>query len=131
MLLAPDKEHEMVFPDVPAIGFRNGKTLKNDLVRTALPNKTGRCEPCGKKTCLVCNSARTTTNFTTETCRETFKIQSGPLNCNSEKLTKFFKTKTKFRYRFNNYKSKHRAFSKGNRKIPQKRFHDHYCLDVI
>ena len=22
-----------------------------------------------------------------------------------------------------------RAFRKGNRKIPQKRFHDHYCLD--
>ena len=124
MLLAPDKEHEMVFPDVPAIGFRNGTTLKNNLVRAALPNKTGRCEPCGKKTCLVCNSTRTTTTFTTETCRETFKIQSDP-------LVLVFKTKTKFRYRFNNYKSKHRAFSKGNRKIPQKRFHDHYCLDVI
>ena len=39
------------------------------------------------------------------------------------------KAKTKFRYRFNNYKSKHRAFRKGNRKTPQKRFHDHYCLD--
>ena len=34
------------------------------------------------------------------------------------------KAKTKFRYRFNNYKSKHR-----DRKIPQKRFHDLYCLD--
>ena len=131
LLLAPDKEHEMVFSDVPAIGFRNGKTLKIHRVRAALPNKTGRCEPCEKKTCLVCDSTRTTATFTTETCRETFKIQRGPLNCNSEKLTKFFKTKTKFRYRFSNYKSKHRAFSKGNRKIPQKRFHDHYCLDVI
>ena len=39
------------------------------------------------------------------------------------------KSKTKFRYRFNNYKSKDRAFGKGNRKIPQNRFHDHYCLD--
>ena len=39
------------------------------------------------------------------------------------------KTKTRFRYKFNNYKSKHRAFRKGNRKIPQKRFHDLYCLD--
>ena len=26
-------------------------------------------------------------------------------------------------------KSKHRAFRKGNRKIPQKRFYDRYCLD--
>ena len=39
------------------------------------------------------------------------------------------KDETKFRYRFNIYKSKHRAFKKGNRKIPQKLFHKHYCLD--
>ena len=39
------------------------------------------------------------------------------------------KAKTKFRYRFNNYKSKHRAFRKSNRKVPQKLFHIHYCLD--
>ena len=39
------------------------------------------------------------------------------------------KAKTKFQYRLNNYKSKHRAFGKGNRKIPQKCFQDHYCLD--
>ena len=39
------------------------------------------------------------------------------------------KAKTKFRYRFNNYKSKHRAFRKGNWKVPQKLFHTHYCLD--
>ena len=28
----------------------------------------------------------------------------------------------------NNYKSKHRAFRKGNRKVPQKLFHIHCCL---
>ena len=39
------------------------------------------------------------------------------------------KAKTKFQYRFNNYKSKHRAFRKGNRKISQKHFQDYYCLD--
>ena len=39
------------------------------------------------------------------------------------------KTKTKFRYRFDNYKSKHRAFRKGNRKVAQKLFYTHYCLD--
>ena len=39
------------------------------------------------------------------------------------------KAKTKFRYRFNN-KSKHRAFRKGNQKVPQKRFLAHYCLDA-
>ena len=58
LLLAADKEHKKVFPDVPVVGFRNGKSLKDYLVRATLlkANETGRCEPCGKKTCLVCNS---------------------------------------------------------------------------
>ena len=143
MLLAPDKEHKKVFPDVPIVGFRNGKSLKDYLVKATLPktNETGRCEPCGKKTCLVCNSIRTTTIFTTEACGEVFNFQSGPLNCNSENVLYLLKckvcgeapyigkAKTKFRYRFNDYKNKHRAFRKGNRKVPEKLFHDHYCLD--
>ena len=88
MLLAPDKEHKKVFPNVPVVGFRNCKSLKDYLVKAALPktNETGRCEPCGKKTCLVCISIRTTTTFTTEACGKTFKIQSGHLNSNSEKV---------------------------------------------
>ena len=39
------------------------------------------------------------------------------------------KAKTKFWYRFNNYKIKDRASRKGKRKIPKKLFHDHYCLN--
>ena len=126
LLLASDKEHKKVFPDVSVVGFRNGKSLTDYLVRTALPkaNETGRCEPCGKKTCLVCNSIRTTATFTTEGCGEIVKIQSGPLNYTSKKVlyllkckvcgevTYVGKAKAKFRYRFNNYKSKHRAFRK-------------------
>ena len=86
--VAPDEAHKKVFPDVPVVGFCNGKSLKDYLVRAALPktNKTGRCEPCGKKTCLVCNSIRTITTFTMEAYGEVFKIQSGPLNCNSENV---------------------------------------------
>ena len=118
-------------------------SFKDYLARAVLPttNETGRSEPCGKKTCLVCSSIRTTTTFTKEACGETFKIQSGTLNCISEKVLYLLnckvcgearyvgKAKIKFRYKFNNYKSKHRAFRKVNRKIPQKHFHDHYCLD--
>ena len=128
LLLAPDKKHKKVFPDVRVAGFRNGKSLKDYLVRAALPkaNETRRCEQCSKKTSLVCNSIRTTTNFTREACGEIFKIQSDPLNCNSEKVLQLLKckvcgeapyvgkAKTKFQYRFNNYKRKHRAFRKGN-----------------
>ena len=95
----------------------------------------------GKKTCLVCDSISITTTFTTEACQETFEIQKGPLNCDSEKMLCLLKckncggvpyvgkAKTKFRYSFNNYKSKHRAFRTGNQKVPEKHFHAHYCLD--
>ena len=94
-----------------------------------------------QKTCLVCDSISTTTTFTSEAWQKTFKIQSGPLTCDSEKVLSLLeckicgevpyvgKAKPKFRSRFNNYKSKHRAFRTGNRKVPQKLFHIHYCLD--
>ena len=36
-LLAPDKEHKNVFPELPIVGLRNGKSLKDYLVRVALP----------------------------------------------------------------------------------------------
>ena len=100
--------------------------------------ESGRCEPCGNKTCLVWDSISTTTTFTTEVCQETFKIQKDLLNCDSIKglyllkskvCGKVGKAKTTFWYRFNNYKSKHNAFRKGNQKVTQKRFQSHYCFD--
>ena len=50
ILITPDKEHKKVFPDVSVVGFRNGKSLKDDLVRAKLSksDESGRCEPCGK-----------------------------------------------------------------------------------
>ena len=91
LLLAPDKEHEKVFPNVPVVEFRNGKSFKDYLVRAVLPktNETGRCEPCGKEACLVCNSMRTNITFTMEAYGKTFKVQSGPLNYNSQKYYTF------------------------------------------
>ena len=114
--------------------FRNGKSLKDFLVRATLPilNESGS---------LVCSSISTATTFATEACQEAFKIQSVPLTCNSEKVLYLLKckicgevpylgkAKIKFRYKFNNCKSKHRAFRKGNRKVPQELFHTHYSLD--
>ena len=67
----------------------------------------------------------TATTFATEACQETLKIQSVPLNCTCEKVLHLLKcdafgvvpyvgkAKSKFRYRFNNCKSKHRAFKMG------------------
>ena len=63
ILLTPNKEHKKVFPDVPVAGFRNGKNFKDYLVRAKLSKleESGRCKPCGKKTCLVCDSISATT----------------------------------------------------------------------
>ena len=79
----------------------------------------------------------TINTFTTKAYGGVFKIQSG----NSEKAIYLLrpkicddtpyvgKAKTKFRLRFDNYKSKHRSFRKGNQNVPQKRFHSHYIQD--
>ena len=37
LLLTPDKEHNKVFRDVPIIGFRRAKSLKDILVRAKVP----------------------------------------------------------------------------------------------
>ena len=38
ILLTPDLEHKKVFQDIPVVGFCNGKSLKDHLVRAKLPN---------------------------------------------------------------------------------------------
>ena len=122
------------------MGFRNSKNLKDYLVRAASPkmDNAGGSEPCGKGTCQVCDHIITTTR---KARGEVFKIQSGPLNCNSEKFLYLLrckicddtpyvgKAKTKFHLRLNNYKSKQRSFRKGKQNVPQKCSHSHYIQD--
>ena len=117
-MLALDKEHKKDFPQAPTVAFRNGKSLKDYLVRAALQktDTAGGSEPGGKGTCQVCDPIITTNTFTTKACGKAFKIQSGPLKCNSEKLLYLLrckvcnnipyigKAKIKFHHRFNNYK---------------------------
>ena len=38
VILACDKDHKKVFPEVPIIGFKNNENLKSRLVRAALPD---------------------------------------------------------------------------------------------
>ena len=93
ILLTPDKEHKKVFQDIPVVGFRNGKSLKDHLVRAKLPNVdiTGRSESCGKGNCHVCDFICNTGTFSTKACGKTFKIQSGVLNCYSQKVVNLLK----------------------------------------
>ena len=95
ILLAPDKENKKIFPEVPIVGFRNGKSLKGYLVKAVLPkmDNAGGSEPCRKNTCQVCDHIITTNTFTTNACGKVFKIQSGPLNCNSEKVLYLVRSK--------------------------------------
>lgn len=36
-ILTPDQKHKRVFEDISVVGFHNGKTLKDMLVKTQLP----------------------------------------------------------------------------------------------
>ena len=74
ILLTPDKEHKKVLQDIPAIGFRNGKSLKDHLVRVKLPNVeiTRKSESCGKGNCQVCDFICDTNTFSIKACGEPF-----------------------------------------------------------
>ena len=99
-------------------------------MRAALPkmDNAGGSELSGKGTCQMCDHIITTNTFTTKARGEVFKIQTGRLNCNSEKVLYLLrcktcddtsyvgKVKTKFRLRFNTYKSKHQSFRKGKQR---------------
>ena len=119
----PDTEHQKVFPKVPFVGFRNVKSLNDHLVRASVPilNQTLGSEPCGKRNCQVYQFVVNTDTFSPVATDETFKINKGPLNCNSKKFVYLSECKkcknpyvgkalTKFHMRLNNYKSAHKLF---------------------
>ena len=55
LLLTPDVTNKGVFANVPIIGFKNYRSLKNHLVCAMLPkvDAEGRSKPCGGKNVLV------------------------------------------------------------------------------
>ena len=69
----PDKEHQNVFRKVPIVGFRNGKSLKDHLVRASLPilNHTLGNESCGKRNCQACQFFVNTDTFSPITTDQT------------------------------------------------------------
>ena len=85
ILLTPDQEHKKVFQNILVVGFRNGKSLKDHLVRAKSPNVeiTGRSESCGEGNCQVCDFICNTDTFSTKACGEILRIQNGTLNCDS------------------------------------------------
>ena len=91
ILLAPDKEHKKVFPEVPIVGFRNGNIVKDYLVRATQPkmDNAGGSESCGKGTCQVRDHIITNNAFTAKACWDVFKIQNGPLTVTQKRFFTF------------------------------------------
>ena len=111
------------------IGFQNDRSLKDHLFRAVLPkvDAEGRPKRCGGKnrSCEVCKSVNDISHFKRRDTNEGLNILKGSLDCNYNHVIYLFEckqcqyrfpyvgsTKTKFRYRINNYKSTHRNFRK-------------------
>ena len=148
LLLTPDGKHRDVFQEIPLVGFRNAKSLKDFLVRAKLPKETVTfgCFKCNKCNCQICNLLEESTSFTDKAKSREFKIRQGPLNCNSVNIVYLIQcnvcgkqncgsTITKCRTRINNYKSKFRNYRDkfltgtlpNGQIIQQAHFYDHFC----
>ena len=138
-ILAFNKEHQHVFKDPPIVGFRRGKSLKDMLVRAKVPplvNEGGKSGGCSGKRCNVCPFVSNTAGFEDMNGKK-YDIRQPNLNCNSTNVVYLLSCKTcgiqyigscttKFRLRFNNYKS---CFSRHLLKsVPQHELHSHFDL---
>ena len=64
ILLAPHEQYRKFFTDIPRIGFKSGKSLKDHLVRSVLPkiDVAGNSGPCSGKRppCELCKLVKKT-----------------------------------------------------------------------
>ena len=138
LLLTPDNEHNKVFRDVPIIGFRRAKSLKDILVRAKVPQikNKGWCGPCKGPRCEIWKHIVPTRNFTSSATKRTYEIRPENLNCRSENVDYLISCKTchkkytgsseEFRVRLNNYWCAHRNYCK-NRKVKQESFRPRFA----
>ena len=117
LLLTPDRKHRKVFENVPLIGFKKGKSLKNILVRTKVPplkTEKGFCGPCDKPRCQICKHVTKTQQSESSSKKRIYSIRPQNLNCASKNVVYLFTCKTchkqytgsteEFQSRFNNYR---------------------------
>ena len=90
LLLTPDAQHHKVFPEVPIVGFKRGKSLKDLLVRAKVQvEKEIDGKSCGYqgKRCEVCTFSEEKNTFTNTQVSDTYKIREDlHLDCNSENV---------------------------------------------
>ena len=150
-----DNEHKNVFKDKIFLSFRRARNLKDELVRARLQNLddewmekgTFRCNyGCnGRKSCQVCPLMREGDPFQDFNSTKSFKTFSGKHDCISKHVVYLLQceccsrkyvgsTETKFRQRFNVYKSYFRSYSRKHsegsldkgKPIPQASFFGHF-----
>ena len=83
LLLTPDREHRKVFENVPIIGFKKGKSLKEILVRAKVPplkTEKGFCGPCNKPRCEICKHITKTHQFESSSTKRMYSIRPHNLN---------------------------------------------------
>ena len=90
MLLTPNTQHRKVFPEVPIVGFKRGKSLKDLSVRAKVPvekETNGKSCGCLGKCCEVCTFLEEKSTFTNKEGSDTYQIREGlHLDCNSENV---------------------------------------------
>ena len=147
-ILQSNAEHKKVFGSLPIVSFRRAKTIKDVLVRSKLMEREfepGSCQTCTRRNCLVNNFLDTSEHFTNAEGDRRYNLRKGHLHCNSKFVVYKIRCKTcnkqyvgstitKFRERFNNYKSQFRKYSRlkesgcqnPGKDISQARFFEHF-----
>ena len=128
-----------VLTSPPRVAFRNAKTLKDRLVRSKLKScneiESGTFK-CGSKRCEVCNVLTLGDEFESHVTKKKYKINFN-FNCNSINVIYLLSCKvcglqyvgtttTRFRERFNQYKSNINLYRQGRRGLMQESVISHF-----
>ena len=134
-----DTYAKALLPKSPRVAFRNPKTLRDKLVRSKL-KLTDDAErgnlPCGRDNCEICNILKPGKELKSTLTGEIYKMNFH-FDCNSlcalylitcKKCKKQYtgSTVTKFRARFNQYKSNLELYGEGRRAFYQEKLIEHF-----
>ena len=92
LLLTPDREQGKVFENIPIVGFRRAKSLKDIIVRAkvaAIEKKKGSCRSCGGTRCEICKHVVTTETFRSFSTKRENCIKANNLSCRSNNVVYF------------------------------------------
>ena len=131
LLLTLDRKHSKVFENIPIIGFKKGKSLKNILLRAKVPplqTEECFCGPYNKPRYEIHKHITKTHQFGSSSMKRIYSIRPQNLNCSSKNVDYLFTCKTyhkqytgsteEFWNRFSNYRCSHRNFLR-NKKVKQ------------